>query len=167
MICFLHNKSNFMVLHSKVDFEKEIKYAHLFLLCSNISISFLKPQAILWNFCCYISSQILPTYMTLTETSFVDARFLLSILWTLLFSNLCQAKSIACLFKNLILRSVIINPFLSTRFSFFTTNMLSERGPLYSFKTRGFALIALNVSESRTYSPSKHLTLLTATYICP
>ena len=59
---------------------------------------------------------------------------------SLVFSLLSQAKSTECLFKNLVLRSII---------SFFITNMLSKRSLSYTAKARGFALIAVTVNESR------------------
>ena len=158
-----------MVFFSKVDFEKETKDAPFVLLCSNISISFQKPQAMLWNL-----SQLLLYIIMLNSSNMYDFdrdKFCWSCvsvkhMMSLLLSLLWQAKSTVFLFKDLILTSFIIKHFLSTKLSFFRINMLLEHSLLYSAKAQGFALIALSVNKSRIYNPAKHGTLLRTTYIC-
>ena len=86
---------------------------------------------------------------------------------SLLVCFLSQAKSTACLLKDLIFRSIQTSPCLFVALLLLVTNMLSLHILLYSLRAQGFAVIALTVNEPRMYNPSKDVTLLKATFICP
>ena len=70
-----------------------------------------------------------------------------------LFSNLLSdSKSIACLLKNLILSSIIINELLSTPLILGDKNVHSKRSLLYSPIAWGIALIHFKLNDPSTYS---------------